>query len=382
MSGLRDGVTKRGTTWSYVVRVTDPETGRSKPKWVGGFPTEVAAKAARDEARVAARRGEYVDRSGMTVAEYLREWQVSHSVAVKPKTMHGYRELAERYVIPRIGGMRLQAVRPATLSRMYRDLLEGGGHGGRPLSPRTVEMVHRMLSKAFRDAVRVEQLIPSSPVERATRPRVRSAEPKVVWSPAELRAFLTVAARHRLGAFYHLAAYTGARRGELLHLRWSDVDLDSTEVTFTGSTDVIDCERHEGTTKCGRSRVVSIDAGTVDAMREHRRRQVAEQLAAGEWWRGDGDLVFRQQDGSALYPSTLSALMRKLIARTDLPHARLHDLRHVHATTLLLAGVPVHVVAARLGHADPSITLKVYAHVLREQVAGVADVFARAIEAS
>src|SRR4051812_4476758 len=79
MSGLRDGVTKRGTTWSYVVRVTDAETGRSKPKWVGGFPTEVAAKAARDEARVAARRGEYVDRSATTLAEYLREWQVSHS---------------------------------------------------------------------------------------------------------------------------------------------------------------------------------------------------------------------------------------------------------------------------------------------------------------
>jgi integrase len=382
MSGLRDGVTKRGTTWSYVVRVTDPETGRSKPKWVGGFPTEVAAKAARDEARVAARRGEYVDRSALTLAEFLREWQVSHSVAVKPKTMHGYRELAERYVIPRIGGMRLQAVRPATLSRMYRDLLEGGGHNGRALCPRTVEMVHQMLSKAFRDAVRVEQLIPSSPVERATRPRVRSAEPKTVWSPAELRAFLSVAARHRLGAFYRLAAYTGARTGELLHLRWSDVDLDAAEVTVTGSTDVIDGERHEGTTKGGRSRVVSLDAGTVEIMREHRRAQVAEQLAAGEWWQGDGDLVFRADTGAALYPSTVSSLMRNLIATTALPHARLHDLRHVHATTLLLAGVPVHIVAARLGHADPSITLKVYAHVLREQTAGVADVFAQAIEAS
>jgi integrase len=92
--------------------------------------------------------------------------------------------------------------------------------------------------------------------------------------------------------------------------------------------------------------------------------------------------VFRGEDGAPLYPSTVSALMRKMIAPTSLPHARLHDLRHVHATTLLLAGVPVHVVAARLGHADPSITLKVYAHVLREQAAGVADVFAQAIEAS
>jgi len=377
---LRDGVVRRGESWSYVVRVLDHETGRTKPRWVGGFPTEAAAKAARDEARVAARRGEYVDRSAITVTTYLREWQVSHSVAVKPKTMAGYRELAERYVIPHIGGVKLQGLRPVTLSRLYRDLLQSGGRGGRPLSPRTVEMVHRMLSKAFRDAVRVEQLITTSPVERATRPRVRGAEPKVVWTPAELRMFLSVAAAHRLGAFYRLAAYTGARRGELLYLRWSDIDLDAAEVTFRGSADVIDGERVEGTTKGGRSRVVSIDAGTVDVMREHRKAQVAEQLAAGQWWLGDGDLVFVAEQGSPLYPSTVSALMSKLVVKSGAPPARLHDLRHLHATTLLLAGVPVHVVAARLGHADPSITLKVYAHVLREQAAGVADVFARAIE--
>ena len=225
-SKLRDGVVKRGQSWSYVVRIFDQEKGRTRPRWVGGFPSEVAAKAARDEARVRALHGEYVDRSGVTVEAYLRDWLVSHSVAVKPKTTAGYRELAERYVIPHIGRMRLQAVGPVTLSRLYRDLLDGGGMGGRPLSPRTVEMVHRMLSKAFRDAVRIDQLIPSNPVERATRPRVEGAEPKVIWSASELKLFLDFVSHHRLGAFYRLAAYTGARRGELLHLRWSDVDLD------------------------------------------------------------------------------------------------------------------------------------------------------------
>jgi integrase len=376
---VRDGVVKRGETWSYVVRVADSATGRTKPRWVGGFPTEAAAKAARDDARVAARRGNYVDRSTITVAAYLREWQISHSVAVKPKTMAGYKELAELYVLPRIGGMRLQTVRPATLSRLYRDLLDGGGRNGRPLSGRTVEHVHRMLSKAFHDAVRVEQLLPSSPVERATRPRVQRPEPRQIWSAAQLRTFLDVAADHRLGAFYRLAAYSGARRGELLYLRWSAVDLDAHEVTFSGSTAVIDGARVEGPTKGGRSRVVGLDADTVEVMREHRRRQAAERLAA-ERWTGDGDdLVFRAEDGSPLFPSTVSWLMSKLVDGTGLPHARLHDLRHIHATTLLLAGVPVHVVAARLGHADASITLKVYAHVLREQTAGVADIFARAI---
>jgi integrase len=175
------------------------------------------------------------------------------------------------------------------------------------------------------------------------------------------------------------------------------------EVTFSSSTDVIDGERIEDTTKGGRSRVVALDAATVAIMREHRRHQLTERMKAGPLWR-ESELVFTAEDGAAVYPDTLTALMRKLIRdhnapaipgrgrghrrrplpppALSLPAARLHDLRHVHATTLLLAGVPVHVVANRLGHADPSITLRVYAHVLREQAAGAADVFAAAVEAA
>ncbi len=121
---------------------------------------------------------------------------------------------------------------------------------------------------------------------------------------------------------------------------------------------------------------------TVEVMREHRKRQAAEQLAAGPLWRGTGDQVFAAAGGAALFPDTVSALMPKLVRQAGLPPSRLHDLRHLHATTLLLAGVPVHVVAAQLGHADAAITLRVYAHVLREQAAGVADVFAHAVATS
>jgi len=126
----------------------------------------------------------------------------------------------------------------------------------------------------------------------------------------------------------------------------------------------------------------------VPVLREHRASQAAEQLAAGTDWRGTNDYVFTTSWGEPIHPDTVSSLMADLIrshneaqdnAGEPLPHARLHDLRHIHATTLLLAGVPVHVVAARLGHADPSITLRVYAHVIREQVAEAADIFARSI---
>jgi integrase len=402
MSKLRQGVVKRGSTWSYVVRIIDPETGRSRPKWRGGFATEEAAKSARDEARVAARRGEYVDRSALTVREYLREWIDSLAATVKPGTAKGYRDDVERYIVPRIGGLRLQSLRPAMLSRLYRELSESGGrHGGR-LSAATVAHVHRTLRKALTDAVRVEQILAVNPAERAKLPRMRRSEPGQVWSPAQLARFLELVTAHRLGFFFRLAAYTGARRGELLNLRWSDLDLDAAEVTFSGSTDVIDGERVEDSTKGDRSRVVSVDAGTVALGREHRRRQLAERLKAGPLWVEDG-LIFTTEAGEPVHPDTPTSLMARFIrdhnepavpgrgkghprqplpAPTELlPTVRLHDLRHVHAT-LLLAGVPVHVVANRLGHADPSITLRVYAHVLREQTAGVADVFASVIEAA
>ena len=388
---LRDGVMKRGSTWYYVIRVRDPETGESKPKWVGGFATEDEAKAARDEARVKARRGEYVDRNAISVGEYLDEWIEAHAVEIKPKTLKDYKYIIDRYVKPHIGGQKLQAVRPATITKLYRDLMAGGGKNGRQLSPRTIDYVHAVLRKAFRDAVEVDQVLASNPVERAKRPRRTPAEPGTVWTAEQLRTFLAVARQHRLFAFFHLAAYTGARRGELLNLRWSDVDLDACEITITGSAAFIDGERIEGTTKTGRTRVVSIDEGTVRVLKEHRRQQAADKLLAGEQWRGTDDHVFTTGWGDPIHPDTVSSLMRLLIKSYNnpkdgpkpaepLPRARLHDLRHIHATTLLLAGVPVHVVAARLGHVDPSVTLRVYAHVIRAAEASAAEIFAKAIE--
>ncbi|MBV9092456.1 MAG: site-specific integrase [Streptosporangiaceae bacterium] len=381
---------RRGNTWSYVIRVKDSETGISKPKWVGGFATEEEAKAARDESRVKARRGEYIDRNRATVTEYVDDWIDSHAMEIKPRTVLDYRACIRLYVTPRIGHLPIQAVRPSTITKLYRDLLTSGGHDGHPLAVATVTHLHAVLRKAFRDAVIVDELIGSNPVERAKRPRAQAQEPGTVWTIAQLRAFLATARQHRLFAFFHVAAYTGARRGELLNLRWADIDLDAKKITITGSTAVIGGERVNGTTKSGRARVVSIDDETVAVLRQRKVDQAAEQLQGGDSWRGTRDgYVFTTGWGQPIYPDTVTSLMTKLIRahnepdqgpqpEDQLPHARLHDLRHLHATTLLLSGVPVHVVAARLGHADPAVTLRVYAHVIRSAEAAAADIFAQA----
>jgi integrase len=387
MANLRDGVIRRGATWSYVIRVTDPH-GISRPRWVGGFPSEQAAKKARDAARVSASRGQFVDRSNVTVERYLTEWLDVHALEVKPKTHEGYRYLLTRYVIPHIGRQRIQSLRPSTVSALYRTLLEGGGVGGAPLSKRTVEYVHAVLRKAFNDAVVTEQLLSVNPIERAKRPR-HDARPRrdSIWDADELRTFLGIAAGHRLFAFYRLAAYTGARRGELLNLRWGDVTLDGVaSIRIRGTVSVVAGKRVEGTPKSGHERTVSIDAETAEVLRRHRKVQEEDCAIAGDSWEG-GDHVFRRQIGAPIYPDTVSALMAKLIAGHNADHptdplrpVRFHDLRHTHATLLLRAGVPVHVVAARLGHRDPAITLRVYAHVLADQATGAAEAFARAVD--
>ncbi|CCH75930.1 Integrase family protein [Nostocoides japonicum T1-X7] len=399
---LHNGVIRRGSTWSYVIRVTNG-SGVSKPRWVGGFPTEAAAKRARDLARAASARGELVDRSTLTVEQYLHRWLEGHAVEVKPRTRAGYAHLIEVYVAPRIGARRLQDLRPADLSGLYRDLLAGGGRGGRALSGRTVEYVHAVLHKAFADAVRTDQLLTSNPAERAKRPRKPPAEPVVLWSATDLSAFLDVTRSHRLHAFFRLAAYTGARRGELMNLRWPDVHLGEPGcdddgkgvgafLRLRGTVSVIDGVRVEGTTKGGRERTVSIDPGTATVLVEHQRRQEAERDVAGACWAGPGvqdGHVFRRELGDPLFPDTPTALMARLQRQHNdvlqaagkplLPVIRLHDLRHLHATLLLKAGVPVHVVAARLGHTDPAVTLRVYAHVLDDQASGAAITFEQLI---
>jgi len=174
-------------------------------------------------------------------------------------------------------------------------------------------------------------------------------------------------------------------------LRWADVDLDAKKITISGSTAVVGGERINGTTESGRTRVIAIDDGTPAVLRQHEASQAAEQALVGDYWRGTRNgYVFTTGWGEPIYPDTASSLMTKLIRahnhpkdgprpKDSLPHARLHDLRHIHATTLLLSEVPVHVVAACLGHSDPAITLRVYAHVIRTAEAAAADIFAQAV---
>ena len=198
------------------------------------------------------------------------------------------------------------------------------------------------------------------------------------WAPGELREFLGSVRGSRLEAAWHLAAMTGMRRGEILGLRWRDVDLDACRLAIRQTILSIAYEVTVSTPKTHQARTVDLDEATVAQLRAHAERQQLERAAWGAGY-VDNDLVFCRENGEPSHPDTFTQSFERAIAKTALPKIRLHDLRHTHATIALRAGVQVKVISERLGHESPAFTLKQYAHVLPGMQAEAAAEIARLV---
>ena len=374
---VKNGIAYTGKGWSYVLRVPDPKTGKTKPKWVGGFDSEKSAKLARDKARVAIANRDYIPAEKLTLGEFLDKWLSIHSQRIKPTTADRYADLIRDYVVPKLGAIAIQSLRPSHIQQFYTDLLTNPGKSGKPLSSRTVHFVGSILKKALKYAVDVDGLLTTNP---ATKVPLPSDNPPIVtpWSLQELKDFLEIAKSHRLYFFFWLSAFTGARRGELLALRWSD--FDGSYITITKSRTKAGNRIVElSTTKGGNNgqRRVKLDPATIEQFTAHRKRQIAERLSLGELWQESG-YVFVQENGLPLYPNTPSTVFRKLVKGAGLRATRVHDLRHLHATELLEQGEQLHVVAERLGHRDAMVTATIYAHVTNRQAETASNRFANA----
>jgi integrase len=373
---MKDGIIKRGKTWSFVVREQDPETGKARPRWVGGFRTRDDAKAARDKARAATREGTYVVPRNVTAGEWLTLWLDAHAATLKPSTLHSYRAKVETYLRPALGAAKLQALSPSRLSKLWADLADHGGQNGGPLSPRTVEYTRAILRKACADAV-VERILTVNPVQGSKTPR-REAHDLVVWDGAQQRAFLAATESTRWGVVWRLALASGLRRGEMCALRWDAVDFDASTVKVSHSATEVGSEVVTTDTKTHEARVIALDAETMVVLRDLRLQQGVERLAYGPGYPETG-LLFTWPNGARVLPGFLSKAFINAQDGLDLPRLTLHGCRHSHASTLLRAGIPVHVVAARLGHADAALTLRVYAHAIPSDGAAAAGAFTRAL---
>lgn len=314
------------------------------------------------------------DLGGMTVARTLpktgsvtlKQWSEAwlrsceQDPQIKPLTVDAYRRVMRLHVVPTLGDRMLHTIRPAHVA----DLRDGLA----TLSPTSRAHVLAILARCLGQAVELE-LIRSNPASGTAvrRPRGSTRE-MIAWEPGEVARFLA-AAQEKSPAhpLFHLCLVTGVRRGELLALRWSSVDLDAGRVSVVATVAWDDVEVAPKSKRGKRS--IPIDAETVSILRAHRARQLEVQAVAAQEGlsRGGWEYVASTSSGSRMYPTQLQRLWYDALAAAEVRPIRFHDMRHTAATLWLRAGLAPHVVGQRLGHADPSITMRVYAHVLEDQ---------------
>lgn len=373
--GNREGSVfrRKDGRWAASITVGYDAHGRQRKRTVyGRTRSEVAQKLASllsDQ-----REGRVADPSKETVGQFLERWLRDYAAnSVRPSTLASYAIVIRRHIIPAIGSLRLRDLQTGHLQRLYREKLEGGRADGKEggLSGRYVAYMHSILHNALDQAVK-EGLLPRNPADAARKPRVRGREIRPL-TREEQAVFLRGAKDDELFAAWFLLLATGLRRGELLGLRWGDVDLDGAVlhvrqavVPLHGRAVISDVK-----TDAGR-RSVSLPREAVRILRRHHAAQAERKLALGAAYQ-DHDLVFCYADGRPWDPRAFSRRFERLMKRLGLGGHTLHDLRHTHATRLLEAGVNPKAVQERLGHASVGVTLDVYSHVLPSLQREVAD---------
>ncbi len=291
-----------------------------------------------------------------TVGEYLADWLVHARGRVRTRTYEGYEALIRCHVIAGIGERPLHDLTPLDLQRLYGSVLARYPSGGTALN------LHLVLTQALAQAVRWG-LIPTNPASGAQPPGARRPETAAVDAALLIRLLGAVEGTW-VALPAAIAAATGMRRGEVLGLRWSDLDEGWTTAQVNRSLQVSGSVLTFEPPKTKRSRrQVALPAFLRPYLQRARIEQDERKQWLGRWWNDHG-LIVQVGDGSPVNPNTLSSAWRRLLRQGGMPPVRFHDLRHAHATLMLLQGVHPKVVSERLGHASVGITLDTYSHVL------------------
>jgi integrase len=292
-----------------------------------------------------------------SLGHYLKEWLAHARGRVRATTYAGYEYLIRCHAVPALGEVPLSELSPLHFQRLYSSLLVPE----RRLSGGTVLNLHLVLTQALGQAVRWG-ILGKNPVKGAQPPRPVRPEPVVV-DPSLAKRIVTALSSSAVELPGMLAISTGMRRGEILGLRWADLgpDLHQAQVRRTLHTTGLGLQFSEPKTRKSR-RAVDLPEFVRPPLERARLEQALRRSKASRWQ--DLDLVIERGDGAPLNPDTLSSRWRLFLARSGLPHVRFHDLRHAHATLMLLQGVHPKVVSERLGHASVGITLDLYSHVL------------------
>jgi len=376
-----------GSTWWYRVRIR----GVDQPVRGGGFDTREEAERERDQVRDRARRGARVARCPRVDA-FLAEW-LDGKADLAASTRRSYAAHIRNHLVPPLGQLRLDELRVghiaeavtavegsdatrqrvrATLRSALNDAMRDGLIVVNPAAlvrlptgkrPKALVWTDERVQRWTLAVERLEAVEADDPAREQLEAAAQPPSPVMVWTPTQLGRFLDAAHNDRLYALWHLVAHRGLRRGEVCAVEWQDVDLDSGTLVVCRQLVQLGWDVIESAPKsdAGR-RTIALDAGTVAALRAHRRAQVAERLAWDAAWQETGK-VFAREDGAALHPAQVTARFQDLAEAAGLPPVRLHDLRHGAASLMLAAGVPMKVVQETLGHSSSATTADTYTSV-------------------
>ena len=351
---------RKDDRWEGALTVGYTDNGNPKRVRVyGKTRAEVAEKL--NKLLLEHQRGTLVLPQRLTVAAFVEEWLKFKADQVRETTLAGYKSTLTRHALPRLGSLPLQKVQPLHLQRVYWEMLAEG------LSPRMCRLTHTVIHNLFKQARRWE-LVARNPAEAADPPKGGTFRAQV-WRGEEVLRFLAVAQTDRLYALWYLAVTTGMRRGELLGLRWEDVDWSKRSLTALRTLTVAEGKPvvSQPKTAKGRRRLHLSPEG-IEVLKAHGKRQEAEraQMRTSGLWRDTG-YVFTSSVGTAIDPNNLKRGFVTLADTAGVPRIRIHDLRHSYASLAALRGVPAKVLSARLGHATVGFTMEVYQHLYDEQ---------------
>jgi integrase len=361
--------------WAIILDQRDPATGKRKRKWHSFKGTKRAAQIECAKLIAAVDGGSYVEPNKITLAAFLSRWLDHAKSQVTPKSYERYAGLVNQNIVPALGAVVLNKLKPVQISSAYAKALASGRRDGKEggLSANTVNGIHRILSLALDQAVRWE-LLTRNPADAVDPPKVE----RKTLQTYDLPQTADVIEAFRGSTIFVpvlLAALCGLRRGEICALRWKNVDLDGAQMSVVESLEQTKAGLRFKSPKSGKGRTVALSETVVAELRAYRAKRAQEMLRLGAGLSED-DLVIAHADGSQITPIYVSVKWSQSIAKTSLARLRFHDLRHAHATHMLANGVHPKVASERLGHSKIGITLDLYSHVIpgmQEDAAAIVD---------
>jgi integrase len=365
---LKDGTVR----YRLVVDIGEDENGK-RQQLTRTFDKLKDARAELSRVRHETDKGTYVKPSEITVNQYLDEYFIGATRGRRESTKISYRD-AFRPVRERLGHRQLQSISKADIENLVDWMLTSGrkrgGKAGTGLGARSVRLTLGRLKAAFEMAVNEGKLV-RNVVKLVTPPEYTPTE-RDTWTKAQVRKFLRIAATTRLHAAWRLSLY-GLRRGEVLGLRWSDIDLKKKTLTVNQARVLVDYKvRIEAPKSRNGKRTLPLDDDLVAALVDLRKRQAKESESAGsayragledlDWYTAGDEYVVLDELGVPLHPESYSDEFTRMLMRAGLPKIRLHDSRHTALSLMEKAGVPISIISRWAGHYDSSFTMKTYVH--------------------